>query len=184
MTGHKATGVDKLSAGVLKSRNHRSNLCNKLALTFTSWMNHRVYPKYLNCARIIPLSKEANDKPAYGAIRTISVLPTLSKIFEKVILGRLKSHITDHELIHEKQRGFQPKKSTLHNLNDLTKIIAKAKDVAQRQRSLRIPMTARSRQFIVFIDLEKAFDRVRRSKLLAKMNNMSFDTTIIDNLKV
>ena len=45
-------------------------------------------------------------------------------------------------------------------------------------------MSARSRQFIVFIDLEKAFDRVRRAKLLTKLERMQIDPTIIDNLKV
>ena len=78
---------------MLKQQESRDNLCNKLALTFTEWLNHRSYPAYLNCARIIPLSKEPTDKPSYGAIRTISVLPTLSKVFEKVVLSRLNKHI-------------------------------------------------------------------------------------------
>ena len=74
--------------------------------------------------------------------------------------------------------------STLHNLRDLTGIIEEAKIVAQRQRRLRIPMTARCRQFIVFIDLEKAFDRVRRNTLITKLTTMQIDPTLIDNLRV
>ena len=61
--------------------------------------------------------------------------------------------------------------STLHNLRDLTKIIEEAKVVAQRQRRLRIPMTARSRQFIVFIDLEKAFDVINSTSYYLYTNS-------------
>ena len=70
----------------------------------------------------------------------------------------------------------------MHNIKDLTEFIEEAKETTVRQRRLKIPMTARARHFITFIDLEKAFDRVRRQKLIDKLNTAGFESAITDNI--
>ena len=70
----------------------------------------------------------------------------------------------------------------MHNIKDLTDFIKEAKETTVRQRRLKIPMTARDRHFIAFIDLEKAFDRVRRQKLIDKMKTANFEPAIIDSI--
>ena len=54
-----------------------------------SWIAENKIPSYLNIARMIPLSKEATAYPEVGNIRTIAVLPAISKIWEKILLKRL-----------------------------------------------------------------------------------------------
>ena len=73
----------------------------KLSQTFTRWLNDRTQPGYLAEARVIPLSKEETAYPSYGAVRTISILPIISKIYEKVIHERLKNNVKE-------QGGFNP----------------------------------------------------------------------------
>ena len=75
-------------------------------------------------------------------------------------------------------------RSTLHNIRDLTEFIKEAKETTIRQRRLKTPMTARARNFITFIDLEKAFDRVRRQRLIDKLRDKGFESAIIDNITV
>ena len=44
--------------------------------------------------------------------RPISVLPVLSKLFEKVVYHRIYSYLTEHNLIDKRQYGFRENHST------------------------------------------------------------------------
>ena len=67
----------------------------KLAVAFTEWLRLRTVPAYCKSARIIPLSKEKTEFPAFGNIRTISILPIISKIFEKIMQKRLRHQLQE-----------------------------------------------------------------------------------------
>lgn len=60
---------------------------------------------------------------------------------------------------------------------------AKNRTLEQRQR--KVPVKHRTRQYITFIDLKKAFDKVNRYKLVLELNKMGISpklTVIIKNL--
>ena len=44
--------------------------------------------------------------------RPISILPTVSKIMEKLIYLKFMKYLNDNKLLHEKQRGFKAGHST------------------------------------------------------------------------
>ena len=88
--GHKATGTDGLSSRILKDTDNRELLNGKLSQVFSTWLSNRIYPEYLVEAKVVPLSKEPTPYPSFGQIRTISILPIVSKVYEKILLKRLQ----------------------------------------------------------------------------------------------
>ena len=65
-TGLKATGIDGLSAKLLKSPSLRAKIVTKLSHTFTEWSNINHFPPYTKKAKIICLSKENTALPSVG----------------------------------------------------------------------------------------------------------------------
>ena len=63
-------------------------------------------PEYCKCARIVPLSKEESEFPSVGGIRTINILPGIFKVYEKVVLGKLKKELQVKAPLHAAQKGF------------------------------------------------------------------------------
>ena len=53
-------------------------------------------PKYLDVAKIIPISKDKSNPlyPNTGDVRTIAVLTSITKLYELCILGRLDKELT------------------------------------------------------------------------------------------
>ena len=78
------------------------------------------FPRSLKIAKVIPIHKgaEKNDVSNY---RPISILPPISKIFEKIIFKQILSFLEKYALLSDNQYGFRPKRSTiqavLNNLN-------------------------------------------------------------------
>ena len=70
----------------------------------------------LKIARVIPFYKSV-DKSDISNYIPISLLPVLSKIFEKLIHSRLTKFFDDNNVIYNKQFGFRKKHSTIHALN-------------------------------------------------------------------
>ena len=106
----------------------------------------------MKSAKVTPILK-AGNKSDPNNYRPISVLPTLSKIFEKLICFQLKNFIDDHKLLHVEQSGFRKKHSCQ---NALTKIV---------DQWLH-DMDEGNITGTVFIDSSKAFDLVDHSILI------------------
>ena len=81
-----------------------------------------IYPNSLKLAKVIPIFK-AGSKLEVTNYRPISLLPTLSKIFEKLMHARLFSFLETHKVIYDSQFGFQKGKSTNHSLIEITEKI-------------------------------------------------------------
>ncbi|GFW46413.1 probable RNA-directed DNA polymerase from transposon X-element [Trichonephila clavipes] len=114
-------------------------------------------------SEIISYIKSSNAKKAPGksknnpaSYRPIFLLSTLSKITESIILTRLKNVININNIINPNQYGFTNKLSTLHPLLNLTEAISEG---FQRKKSTGA----------VFLDIQKAFDRVWLTGLTFKL---------------
>eukprot|EP00452_MALV-II_sp_L67-6_P000267 gene267-54_t len=73
----------------------RPLVLSKLTLAFNDWLQQGDYPSYLKHSRVVPLSKEATIFPKYGAIRTISIASSISKVWEKIILSRVREEVAN-----------------------------------------------------------------------------------------
>ncbi len=76
----------------------------------TSFLSGK-FPNSLKIACVTPIFK-SGDKSAFNNYRPISVLPILSKIFEKCIYSRLINFVNKHNIISPYQFGFRKGHST------------------------------------------------------------------------
>ena len=120
MKSNKAIGVDGLPDYVLKDPGRRELIIDRLMSPFNKWMNgEEQLPEYLKTTKVIPLSKVDGELyPNVGMIRTIAVATSLMKVYEKVILAKLKPEIERTGAISEEQNAYRSGKSTLYNLDN------------------------------------------------------------------
>ncbi|GFU80840.1 probable RNA-directed DNA polymerase from transposon X-element [Trichonephila clavipes] len=98
-------------------------------------------------AIIFPINKPGKDPHLASSYRPISLLSTISKLTESIILHRLKNFINENNILNPNQYGFTNKLSTLHPLLRLTENISEG---FQKTKSTGA----------VYLDIQKAFDRV------------------------
>ena len=109
----KSTGIDKIPAKMLRiaadviapSLTYIFNLSLSTGEFVDDWKN----------ARVTPIYKDGN-RQIVGNYRPISVLPIISKIFEKEICQQLYKYMNENNLISKFQSGFRPGYSTLSAL--------------------------------------------------------------------
>ena len=94
---------------------------------------------------------------------TISVLPCFSKILERIMYNRLQKHLSENNLLFERQFGFQSSKSTEHAILELSDEILNSFE----KNNFTVG---------VFIDLSKAFDTVNNDVLIKKLSYYGINT--------
>ena len=83
-------------------------------------------------------------------------VPSLSKVFERIICNRLLSFFTSMNTIAPTQYGFRHNHSTIHAMLDL---ITTCYD----------NLNGKKFSALIFLDIQKAFDSVSHQKLLKKL---------------
>ena len=110
---------------------------------------------------IIPIYKK-NKKPSMCAsYRPINLTCSASKIFERIIYLKIINYLRENDLISSSQHGFLSKKSTLTNL------LACTFDWVTY-------FNDKKACDIIYIDYEKAFDKVPHRKLIYKLGKLGF----------
>ena len=151
-----ATGWDKIPVGFLKATqliispiiSHLVNIC----------FAQGIFPTALKQAVITPVYK-SGDRADPSNYRPISVLPSLSKIVERLINQRLVRYLTKNKLISPSQFGFRQGMST----EDA--VLALASAVTEK-------VDSGSKCLAVFLDLKKAFDTVSVPTLLHRLEEI------------
>ena len=109
----KAPGIDGINAKLLKDTTDiivpiLTKIINKSFAT-------GVCPDALKIARVIPLHKSGSKSNATN-YRPISILPTISKIFERAMHNRLYNYLDKYNILYANQYGFRAKHSTVEAL--------------------------------------------------------------------
>ena len=117
-------------------------------------LNHQ-FPSSLKQANITPVFKKGsrNQKENY---RPVSILPIISKIFEKILSKQL--YIYFENILSKFQCGFRKGFSTQHCL---LLMIEKWKEAVDKDQSFGALLT----------DLSKAFDCLSHDLLIAKLHS-------------
>ena len=132
-----------------------SSITRNLAILFNRSINGGIFPQLFKIAKVVPLFK--NDSPlTVSNYRPISLLPIISKIFERLMYNRLISFINKYNIITPNQYGFQAQKSTELAINEICNNINKT-------------LENKESAFCIFLDFAKAFDTVNHNILLNKL---------------
>ena len=147
----KATGVDGISAKILKA------CTNSIAQPISSLINFTFdtnsFPRNLKQAQVLPIFKKKDplDKQNY---RPVSILPTISKIYERAIHDQLTTFFDNifSPFLAAFRRGFGCQTTLLRLVEDWKLALDQHKCVAA-----------------ILMDLSKAFDCLPHRLLLAKL---------------
>ena len=121
-------------------------LSNHIASIINNSIKQNIFPEELKHPKVVPVYKKGvvDDPHNY---RPISVLPCISKVFEKYICNQLQEFFNKTNILHSTQSGFRKGHSCqtalLHLVNKWATEIDKGNMVGT-----------------LFLDLSKAFDFV------------------------
>ena len=151
-----SSGLDGISNNLLKIS--KPFITHPLVHIVNLSFSTGYFPKCLKLSKIIPVFKKG-DKKEVSNYRPITLLSSLSKVFEKAFLNRLITFAKKHNILSEKQFGFQKLKSTKSAISTtLNNIIDK--------------LNNKENVIGLFLDLSKAFDCVHHETLINKLNKM------------
>ena len=153
LSGNKATGIDKISCKIIKIA--ATAISDSLTYIFNQAVTLSSFPDKWKVARVIPLYKNGQQNAA-GNYRPISVLPAISKVMERILYDQLYNYLTKFELLSNSQFGFRKFHSTATALLDCT-------------NDWFMNLDRKMFNFVVLIDLKKAFDTVDHQILLRKL---------------
>ena len=118
-----------------------------LTIIFNKSVADGKYPSAWKHARITPVFKNKGSTSDVTSYRPISLLPAMSKIFEKIIFDRIYEHITSNSLLTEKQSGYRPNHGTHTQLLYLV-------------HSLHLALDKKMDFSIVYLDITRYFDKI------------------------
>ena len=148
-----AIGEDGIPAKILKDG--KTTIAPYLTQIVNLSYKLNIFPDSMKVAVIKPLHKK-EDINIIGNYRPISLLPILSKIFEKSATNQLIKYLEENNLLASNQHAYRKGHSTTtclaEVLNRVHKLVDQKKNCA-----------------IVSLDLSKAFDSINHDLLLNKL---------------
>lgn len=153
----KATGFDNIPGKLL--RIVHNELSGPLANLINNCMSQNVFPECMKCAELSPIFKK-NDNLVKDNFRPVSILTTLSKIYELEMNDQMVDHfiyIFDH-LLSAFRKGYSCQSILIKCIDDWKVALDENKIVGA-----------------LFMDLSKAFDCLPHSLLISKLNAYGFD---------
>ena len=153
-----STGIDQMLVKFVKLA--RVHIPGPLTQIINRCIATSSFPRLWKIARISPIPKV--DEPLSDAdYHAVSILPTLSKVFEHLVLNQLIVYINEEALLSPTVSGFRKGHST-------TTVLLGICD-ALTQASSRGEAT-----LMVCVDYSKAFDTIQFRSVVSKMHSLGF----------
>lgn len=159
----KSPGHDMIPNVILKHLTPKA--LAHLASLFNACLSKGYFPKTWKHALILMFPKPGKNKRTLANYRPISLLTTLSKLFEKIIYFRLNDELATLEILPTTQFGFRKGHSTCHQLQRIVELIERGYENKQFSTAL-------------FLDIAQAFDRVWIEGLKYKITNLQIPNYI------
>ena len=161
---NKAHGHDEISLKMLKLC--APSICKPLTLLFESCLASDVWKK----SNIVPVHKKG-DKQLIKNYRPVSLLPICGKLLEKLTFNSIFIFIDTRNMLSVRQSGFCPGDSCVHQLISIVHDI-------YNDFNINPSLEVRG----VFLDISKAFDRLRHKSLQGSILDPLLFAIYINNL--
>ena len=140
-----------------------------IAIPITNLINKCIgdsyFPRAWKIARVSPIPK-VNSPTVNDQLRAISILPALSKVFEKVIALQMVNYVEHHAVLNDKVTGFRKGHSTITTFLGIKDDIIRA-------------MKKREISLMVLADYSKAFDTVGFQSIITKLHKLNFSKSFL-----
>lgn len=164
----KSPGHDLITNEVLKELPFRAILF--LTALFNACLRWGYFPYNWKHAQVTMISKPGKPKRELSSYRPISLLPTLSKLYEKIIAYRLKSILQDWEILPTFQFGFREAHSTVDQMVRFSEFV-------------NVNFENYKQTAALFLDFQQAFDKVWHTGLIYKMKKLHFPLYLVGVIK-
>ena len=158
-----STGHDNIPTRYIKPVS--DYLVSPLTHIINASIDSSTFPADWKFSRICPVPKVQNPT-TLAEYRPISILPVLSKVFERIILEQLTEHIESRAVYLENQSGFRKSHSTIT-------LLLKLKD------DIKSAMQRGEVTLAVFADFSKAFDTVDYKILISHLSKIGFSNHLL-----
>lgn len=158
----KSCGPDGISSYILKKLPVQAMIM--LTIIFNNCINLSYFPTKWKSSVIIPIPKK-KSATSITDFRPISLINSVSKILEKVMLNKISTVCDSLNIVQNNQFGFKKYHSTFHALikfhSDTTTNLNKKEVTAA-----------------CFLDIEKAFDSIWVNGLIYKLLNLGIPRSL------
>ena len=162
-----ATGIDSLNAKIIKDS--KFSILPYITEIINLSFETGVFPDCMKVAIICPIFKEG-DPDDITNYRPISILPIISKIFERAAANQIVDFLEKNNLLNQNQHAYRKGHSTetclFELMNDTYKNLDKKLFVA-----------------VAKLDLSKAFDSISHDLLLQKMKTLGLENSALNWIK-
>ena len=164
MKENKSPGVDGIAPKILKETVEQ--ICTPLAHVFNMSLQEGIVPLEWKEANIIPLFKKGSINKSVN-YRPVSLTSVICKVLETIIRDHMMDFLIKHKLINPSQHGFLKARSCLTNLLCFFEEITKWADEGS-------PVD------VIYLDFQKAFDKVPHQRLILKLKSHGMGNSIIN----
>ena len=152
-----STGPDSIPINLLKPVSEY--LVSPLTHVINSFINSSQFPKQWKQARISPIPKISTPL-VLSDYRPVSVLPVLSKVYERIVMTQLCEYIEANTKYQSTQHGFRKSFSTV------TCLLKLRDDILKSMKKGEVTIS-------VFADYSKAFDTIDYEILIKKLHKLN-----------
>jgi ribonuclease HI len=154
--GGKAAGPDGIYPWMLKHLPLEGQVA-LLTVCNCSWIR-KLVPAVWRSATILPDPKKGKDPANIGSYRPISLTSVVCKMVERLVQGRLRFWTEKNCVLNPDQAGFRQGRSTEEAIARTAQLAMDGLNQPKMERTL-----------LVLVDFSRAYDRVWKRGLMAKM---------------
>jgi hypothetical protein len=155
----KAPGPNGIPNRVLRHLPQRA--IPSLTKVFNAVLRRQYFPSAWKHARVVSIQKPGMDPTLPSSYKPISLLDTVGKLFEKILLARVPREVKERGLLCDEQFRFRTRRSTTLQLARLVEKVDRNFDKRRLTGA-------------VFLDVAKTFDTVWVKGLLYKLTVLNF----------